>query len=172
MLSPLIIKLVIPIVVLIIGVVIGKLVKRALSRIMKSTGLNSALKSFNMNFNLENFIVLSVTYLIYFFSVLVALEILGIGTYFLRVVTWAVILFVLISLFLSLKDVIPSAVAGLIILVNRLFKEGDLIAVNEMEGKIKKMNLLEVSLETASGDILIVPNSFFMKNIVVKKKKR
>lgn len=66
----------------------------------------------------------------------------------------------------ALKDMLSSAVAGLMLLLNRPFALGDRIAVTGMEGKVVKVDLRYVTLEDGEGKRFLIPNANVLSNPV------
>ncbi len=68
----------------------------------------------------------------------------------------------------SLKDVIPSMVAGAYIFNSKLIKKGDSISFNGMKGKVIDINLITITLKDSKGIIAIIPNKLIMNKIFKK----
>jgi small-conductance mechanosensitive channel len=60
--------------------------------------------------------------------------------------------------------------SGIRIYRNGFFLEGDTIVMDNIEGKIVHISLLETHVETKNGDLINIPNSNFVKKNVTKKK--
>ena len=73
---------------------------------------------------------------------------------------------------LSIKDFMPNMFAGFFIHQKRFIKEGDIIKVDNIKGKIVHVNLVETTIETKQGDIIYIPNSLLTKKTIVKVKKK
>ena len=71
---------------------------------------------------------------------------------------------------LAVKDFIPNFVAGLTLYQKRNIKPGEKILVNNIEGEILNISLLETKVRTRNGDIVYIPNSILTKHVVIKKK--
>jgi small-conductance mechanosensitive channel len=71
-----------------------------------------------------------------------------------------------LALGLALQPIVGNAVAGMMILVYRPFKQGDTIKVLDSEGKVIDITLRHVRLEAENVHIL-VPNISVWSNVVV-----
>ena len=71
---------------------------------------------------------------------------------------------------LAIKDFIPNLISGLMLHQKRNLKPGDRIIINNVEGEIINVTLIETKIRTRSGDIVYIPNSILTKNVVIKKK--
>ncbi len=65
----------------------------------------------------------------------------------------------------ALKDVVSNLISGIMILVFKPFKVGDLVEVKGFKGKVSLINLRYTELEDEKGKILI-PNSVVFKEAV------
>jgi len=74
----------------------------------------------------------------------------------------------IISFGLSLRDFFPNGIAGIYIIYNKLIKTGDKIILDEIEGKVFEINLINTHLIMKTGNVLIIPNSYLVKNKLIK----
>jgi small-conductance mechanosensitive channel len=71
-----------------------------------------------------------------------------------------------VALGLSLKDLIASVVAGVILLFDRPFQVGDRVTFEGAYGEIKSIGLRAVRLVTLDDSIVTIPNSKFVTDAV------
>lgn len=71
-----------------------------------------------------------------------------------------------VALGLSLKDLIASVVAGVILLFDRPFQVGDRIAFEGIYGEITSIGLRAVRLVTLDDNVVTIPNSKFITELV------
>lgn len=80
-----------------------------------------------------------------------------------------------IAISFAMSNVIQNFVSGIIVQSDRAFKIGDDIQVRiagkEYEGKVLKMRIRTTIIKAKDGDKISIPNSAFITNPVVKKKK-
>ncbi len=66
----------------------------------------------------------------------------------------------------ALKDVAASLVSGLILLFDRPFQVGDRVAFENVYGQITAITLRSVRLQTLDDNIVTIPNSRFITDVV------
>jgi small conductance mechanosensitive channel len=66
----------------------------------------------------------------------------------------------------ALKDTISNALAGILIIIYKPFKQGDQIKVSAFEGTVAEVNLRYTTL-SADGKKIFVPNSMVFTNAVI-----
>jgi small-conductance mechanosensitive channel len=71
-----------------------------------------------------------------------------------------------LALGLALQPIVGNAVSGMLILIYRPFKQGDIVKVLDNEGKIIDITLRSVKLEADNVHIL-VPNQSMLSNVVI-----
>lgn len=67
---------------------------------------------------------------------------------------------------LGLKNIFSGFVSGFIIFVNRPYKYGDFIQINEAKGYVKSISLMETTIETPDNNTLILPNHYITQSII------
>jgi len=164
-------KFTVAIVILLIGFIIGRIVYKILQKILHEVELNKNLKKAGIKIALEKIISNFAKYFIYFIAVIWALTEIGLTTTILNMISAVVLLLIIISLILAIKDFIPNAFAGFFIHRKKLFKEGDKITIHDVEGTVEKTNLIETEIKTTKGDTMYIPNSIIIKKELFVKKK-
>src|SRR3989344_8068188 len=164
-------RIVIALVIVLIGFIIGRLVGRLLLRVLHEVELDTILSKAGFKMPLEHTISTLLAYLIYFIAVVMALNQIGLTTVALYIIVGAAVLLVLIATVLGIKDFIPNLIAGIYIYRKGLFKEGQIIIVKNVEGKVKRVSIIETELETKKGDVIYVPNSLLVKSTLMVRKK-
>ncbi|MFC1801656.1 mechanosensitive ion channel domain-containing protein [Nanoarchaeota archaeon] len=165
-------KLVIAVVILLVGFIIGKLFGRLVQKVLHEFELDRIVEKTGLKMTLESLIGTLVSFLIYFIAIIMALNQLGLTTIILYIILGGAILLILVSIILGVKDFIPNMIAGFFVHKKGLFKEGNKIKVKGVEGKIKKISLIETEVETAKKDLILIPNSLLVKTAVLIKRKK
>jgi len=166
-------KLVVAVIIVLIGLVAGKLLGKLIHKLLHEIELNNLIKkSAGIKISMEEIISSFVTYFIYFIFIVMALNQLGLTTVVLHMISGAILIIIIISIMLSIKDFMPNMFAGFFIHQKRFIKEGDIIKVDNIKGKIVHVNLVETTIETKQGDIIYIPNSLLTKKTIVKVKKK
>lgn len=108
------------------------------------------------------FIMAIVKFLLYLVLVITLLQILGIG------ITWIVTAFsaIFLAVGLALQNNIANLANGIIIVSSKMFKKGDYIAVDGVEGSISQINFLYVTLITPDNKRITLPNSKLLNDVV------
>jgi small-conductance mechanosensitive channel len=80
-----------------------------------------------------------------------------------------------IAISFAMSNVIQNFVSGILVLGDRAFVDGDEIMVRiggkEYEGKVVKIGIRTTIVEAKDGNTVIIPNSAFISNPVVRKKR-
>lgn len=156
-------KLVIVIVILLLGFVIGRVLGRFSQKFFHEIELDAMFKRAGVKIALAQVLSHCITYLVYFIAVIWALNILGITTIALNILFGAILLLLIISAVLAMKDLIPNMVAGFA--AHRKIKVGDTIFIGRLKGRVKQMTLTETEIATRAGDSIYIPNINLIKKI-------
>lgn len=142
------------VVVLFCGIVVVKLLVNILRRMLKRTHMEPIA---------VGFIMAIIKFLLYLVLVLILLEIIGIG------VTWLVTAFsaAFLAIGLALQNNIANIANGIIIVSSGMFKKGDYIEVDGVEGSISQINFLYITLVTPDNKRITLPNNKILNDIVV-----
>jgi small conductance mechanosensitive channel len=120
----------------------------------------------------ERGIVKAVKYVIYIVGVFVVVSLLGVDLTSLIVGLGAFS----IAISFATSNIIQNFVSGILVLSDRALVNGDEIMVRiagkEYEGKVVKIGIRTTIIETQNGDTVIIPNSAFVSNPVVRKKRQ
>jgi len=71
-----------------------------------------------------------------------------------------------VAIGISLKDIVASVVAGVILLFDRPFQVGDRVSFNGNYGEIISIGLRKVQLNTLDDNLVTIPNSRFLTDVV------
>lgn len=166
-------KFVVAMLLLIIGLILGKLVGKAVKRLLSEVQFNKVIrKAVGINLKLEEILSSVSTYVIYFIFVIWALESIGFSTVILNILAIGVIIIIVLSIFLGIKDFVPNFFAGIVIHSKDLINEDDYIKTSTVEGKVVKIDLLSTRIETKQKDLIFIPNSILVREKFVKKKQK
>lgn len=165
-------KALVAVIILLIGLILGRLLGRIAQKSLHELNLNQLFKkATDVSASLEEIAGYSIKYFIYFLSVIMALNQLGLASRILEMISAAVLIIIIIAVFLGVKDLIPNFIAGLSIYKRGFISKGDFIEVNGMEGRIIRINLLETRIRSKKGDIISIPNTIITQNRLAKKSK-
>jgi small conductance mechanosensitive channel len=120
---------------------------------------------------IERGIVRVVKYLIYTIGVFAVISLLGVDLTSLIVGLGAFS----IAISFATSNIIQNFVSGILVLGDRAFVDGDEIMVRiagkEYEGRVVKIGIRTTIIKTKEGNTVIIPNSAFISNPVVRKKR-
>jgi small-conductance mechanosensitive channel len=159
------------IIILLAGLIIGRLAGRFIHKILEEVELNRLLrKTAGIRFAMDEIIASLIAYFIYFIAIVMALDQIGVATAVLKIISIAIIIIIIASIILGVRDFFPNILAGIFISQKRLISKGDKVRIGEIEGNIIDINMIETRIVTRKGDIIYMPNSLLTKREVIKLK--
>ena len=117
-----------------------------------------------VTYNIESGVSTIVSFMVYLVTIVFFLNHLGITSIVLYLVVGAILMLLILTFLVGLKDVIPNFVAWVVLQRKGKIKEGKRVEVREISGRVEKIGYLETEIKTEYGDILYVPNSLFLKS--------
>lgn len=140
--------------ILIIGIILIKIFMNILKRIMGKTHMDKIA---------QKFLIGALKLFLYLVLLLILLSKIGIEiTGFLTALS-AVVL----AVGMALQNIIANAANGIVIVSTHIFKEGDYVVVDGVEGSITNINFLFTTLTTTDNKRVTLPNSIIVNNHVV-----
>lgn len=164
--STVVLNLIAALVIVLFGLIAGTLLGKLVKKVLHSFEIDSILAQEGIAFPLEKSVSSIVRYLVYFIGVVWALNQLGLATAIVEIILAMVLIIFVAVIILGLKDFIPNITAGFFIHSKSNLKPGDKIRVNNIEGEIVEVDLIETKIKTGNGDIILIPNSVLTKNEV------
>ncbi len=123
-------------------------------------------KFYSKVFKKESDIAKIVSVVIYFFllisGVFLALEVLGLESVLTKLLAGAGIIGIVAGF--AFKDIASNAFAGLLLNVQRPFKDGDWVSIDSNFGTIKDIGWITTSIKTIEGQEVFVPNQLIYNN--------
>ena len=169
-LSSSILKIIFAILIFLFGFILGKIVGRVVYKLLEEIEINEFLKkTTGLRVNAEQIISNFLAYSIYFLALVAALEQIGVANIILYFLSAAIILIILISFFLAIRDFLPNFLAGIYMYSNESLKKGSRIEIDSIKGEITHVDLLHVKIKTKKGDIIYIPNSVVAKSKITVK---
>jgi len=152
------------VVILLVGFGLGILVKKVLFKIFKEIGLNKIMSKVGVVVDLEKWVSSIISYVVYLLTIVLFLDQLGIESIVLYLIAGALLMLVILTALVGLKDVIPNFIAWLILQRRGRIRHGTRVEIREIAGVVEKVGFLETEIRTHNDDILYVPNSLFLKS--------
>ncbi len=162
--------IVVSIIILMIGFALGIIIQKILTKVLKGVELNHVASKVGITYNLEKWVSVIASYVIYLVSIVFFLINLGITSIVLYLILGAVLMLLILTLIVGLKDIIPNLVAWLILHKDERITVGRRVEVKEISGRVEKIGYLETEIITEYGDTLYVPNILFLKSKFKVKK--
>ena len=158
-------------IIILIGFVIGRIIGKIIQTVLKNISLDEIVKKYiRIKLPLEESIGMIISYFIYIFTIILGLNQMGITTQILNIISAIIIIVIILSLFLGLKDIMPNIISGIIINRKKILKKGDKIKIETIEGIVDNVKLTKTIIITSSGDQIYMPNRNIMKNNLIKIK--
>jgi len=144
------------VVLLILGVffVISKIIERAVGNIHKNKSIDPGIKG-----SIERFS----KYLTVTVGVFVAVDTIGISLTSIA----AVGAVLMVGIGFGLQNIAQNFISGIIILLERPIKQGDIVFVGGISGKVRDIRVRSTIIETRDDVAIIVPNSQFIAEQVI-----
>ena len=107
----------------------------------------------------------TISLFLYIIGIIAALSILSLSYYVLEII----FILIVLGLLIAFRDALANAVGEVYLRFRTPFSEGEWVRIGEMEGRVASINTFDVELVTPKGEKIIVPNSLFLKQVLVKK---
>lgn len=125
------------------------------ARIVRAWVRNTLGKVHNLSKLLRGFLVMVVYWLTLAFGLMFVLAILGVNI---------TPLFALVGgasfiIAFALQDTLGNLAAGLMIMINRPFDEGDFVSVGGVAGTVKSVSIVSTTVATPDNRVIVIPNS-------------
>ncbi|MBU2637864.1 MAG: mechanosensitive ion channel [Nanoarchaeota archaeon] len=169
--SEMMLRLVAAIAVLIFGILGSIIVSKLFKKLLHSFEIDAVLKEQGIKIPVEEFTSNILKYLLYFATIIWALNVLGMATTILQILLIVVLVIMIIFIILAFKDFIPNITAGFFIHSKGVIKEGDKVTIGAVSGTVVSIDTIETKIKTKEKDIVLVPNALILKTAVVKKKR-
>lgn len=156
-------------IIILIGFIIGRVAGRIVLKLLHDIEVDKIFKkAAGVSINIERSLSSFVAYFIYFITIITVLNQLNVTTIILQMISAAIIIVFIISVALAIKDFVPNMFAGFYIYRKELAKEGDIIKVKGMEGRVVEIGLVETKFKTKNGDMVHIPNSVLTTTEIIK----
>ncbi len=162
LIRPIISKILIAVIVLLIGFIVGKLAGKTLQWVLRTFEVNRRCRELlGLQWRLEQFLSSFLAGSIYFIVVIMALTVLGLSKIIALLLSVSVIVLIVSTILLSIKDFVPNYVDGF--RLRKRLHENDTVSIEETTGQVKEMTWTDVKVVAQNRDVLYIPNSLFLK---------
>lgn len=146
-------SIVLAIIIAIIGVIVIRFISKTAYKLIDTKSKDPLVSSFLVN-------MLSITLSI--FLIVMCLRIIGWGSLTNKILAGAGLGTFVIGF--ALKDIGENFLAGILMAFSRPFREGDLIEIDGLVGRVIKMSLRETNIKSLDGRDVFIPNGMILKN--------
>lgn len=146
-------SIVMAIIIFLIGLFVIKILTKIATKFIGEKSKDSIVTDFLVNI---------VSFILILFLIIVCLGILGYGNITDKILAGTALTTFIVGF--ALKDIGENFLAGILMAFRRPFRIGDLIEVEGMRGRVKKMSLRETNIKTLDGKDVFIPNSIILKN--------
>ena len=158
--------------IVITGLILGRILGKLTSRAIKSINLNGNLRrALGIKSKPEILAENIVKYLIIGIAIIAALIQIGVAISIMNFILVIIGGILLISFTLALRDFMPNIFAGLYLIATKKLKKGDSIRFKDFDGTVTKIDLLDTYIKMDSKNTMMIPNSYLMKNYIIKHSK-
>ncbi len=169
-LNPYLNRLAFAILILLVGFILGKLLGRFVRRVLDELDMDAALKkTVGIKVSVSKVLSSFSAFIVYFVTVILFLNSLGLTTAVLNAISIGVIVLIMISAALAIRDLVPNLTAGFAIHTKQKISVGNQIEMEGIKGKVIEVSLLDTQIRTSSGDIVFIPNSILIKKVLRKR---
>jgi small-conductance mechanosensitive channel len=134
--------------------IISKIIERAVRNVLKNKSIDPGIKG-----SIERFS----RYLTVTIGAFVALDTIGISLTSIA----AVGAVLMVGIGFGLQNIAQNFISGIIILLERPIKQGDIVVVGGVSGRIRDIRVRSTVIETRDDVAIIVPNSLFIAEQVI-----
>ena len=148
---------------LVMGIIIARLSSNLIKRIIRETNSHKLIKNkFKKVSSLDKILPNLTRIIIYLITINLILDQQEIN------IKKSVIIFsilILSLILLSFKDLLPNIVVGIYLKLFKRIKLEETIRINDIEGKIKRISIFEVTILTKKKELISIPNIDLLKKL-------
>ena len=148
----------------VVAVIVALTITYIVARVLKKT-LKTVFKKTLFPEDLEKGITKISKYVVYLVGLFVIISIMGVDITSILVGLGAFS----IAISFATSTIIQNFVSGILVLGDQAFMIGDKIKIQNFEGKVTKIGIRTTILEDEKGNLILIPNSLFINNAVIRK---
>jgi small-conductance mechanosensitive channel len=176
MINPIIVNVINAVILLLIGFVVGKFIEKLTFRIFEMVELDKITKKKIKIRNLSKILSKIFGFLVYLLAIIIALNKIGLATTIINTVIILSILVMILFIVFGVNDIFANFFSGVFFRMKRNISVGEIIKIksqrNTISGKVEKITLLDIRIDTGKEEIVIVPNTLLSKSIITKTRKK
>ncbi|MBN1502223.1 mechanosensitive ion channel [Candidatus Woesearchaeota archaeon] len=165
-------RIVVAFIIMLLGFILGKFLGKVITKSLREIEANKLVRNATgIKVDIETILGSLASYITYSLTLLATLDQVGLKNIVLYMLVAAILAILIITFILSVKDLIPNLVSGIYILRKKKIKENDKIRLDNIEGKVVHIGLIQMQLITDKNDMIYVPNSTVVKSKIEIKPK-
>jgi small-conductance mechanosensitive channel len=153
---------------IVIGSLIIKLSSKYFNKIKETKAFNELIKRSSYSEAITWYFTYFIKVTCYIITCLIAISFLGFAPQVLGLIAVIMAFSIIGVLTYSLRDVIPSIIAGTYLLNSKVIKKGDLINIKGYKGRVQSINLIAITVKDWKGSVIIIPNKIVLEKIIKK----
>lgn len=163
--------IVVGIIIFLVGLILARIASKLTQKILRDFSLDGTVKKkIGIKTSFERFISSSVFFIVMMIFLIISLNYMGVTSLVINILSIALILVVLISLLLAIKENVPNIIAYRAIRQREMVVEGDTISINGADGVIDEISWFQTKI-LKGDDVLYIPNSLFITKEFTRKKR-
>lgn len=174
--NPLIFNIINAVIILLIGFVFGKIIQKLSLKILEMIELDKITKKRLKIKNLSKILSNILSTIIYLITIIIALNKLNLATTIANTIIILLIIVILLFIVFGVNDIFANFFAGIFFRMRKNIIVGEEIRIKDqkrtMQGKIEKINMLDIRIDTGKEELVIIPNTLLSKSIVTKIRKK
>ena len=169
---PLVNNVVVAVLTFFIGLIVGRILGKVIHRVLHAFEVDKTLaQMMGAKVSVESLADVVVSYLTYFIFLIIALNQLGLTQWAIYAVAGIAGIIAVIATVMALKEIIPNAMCGYIVMRREFPRKGDTIRIDTVEGKVVEITLLETRVKTKKGDVISFPNRQILRGRIERLSK-
>lgn len=157
-LNEIMLKLGVAIVVILLGILIARILGRLVQKILHEMHIDKRLKKEGYGFKIEAKARKLVNYIVYLFSIIYALDQLGLTKGALWFLSSIVFIIIVVFAYISMREVFKEFRAG--INIHKNIQVGNIIKMGNVEGRVVKVSRTTVQIKTNDNELVFVPYTY------------
>lgn len=159
----LVLKIIAAVVIVLLSIVIGRLLGKLVHKVLHELELDILLsRHFEFGLPAERWGSSLISFGVYVFGFVWALNLLGITTTLFRIVILAMVIIILGLILLWVKEAVTNSISRIILAHRHNLEVGDQVRIGELRGKVVKVGLFETQLESRGDQRIFVPNKLLV----------
>jgi len=173
--NPIVFQVINAVIILLIGFVIGKILQKLSLKIFEMIELDRITRKRFKIRRLSKILSSILESIIYIIAIIIALNKLNIATTIVNTIIILLLIVMIMFIVFGVNDIFANFFAGIFFRMRKNISVGEEIRIKDkkrtIQGKIEKINMLDIRINTGREELIIIPNTLLSKSIVTKTRK-